>query len=326
MTAIIGTWRGAPGPHDPAVIESQRRLLADRVRNEAYTEAIRRAITPQRTRVADLGTGTGFLSILCERAGARSVWACDGDAGVIKLARQTAKDNRATTVRFVHGHSTDLAPPEPVDLVVSEVLGHLAGEEHLIESLTDARRWLAPGGKMIPAVVEQVLCPVLGGTVQRGIDVFAGHQGVDLAAARAIALHNGYVRTLDPAELLDGGKAGVVIDRMQFPGDEPSRRRGTAAWTMPGGPVHGLCLWWVAELWQGVSLSTSPLLPPTHWEQIYLPLQQSMSSKPGDRLEAELRFDTRWDAGCAVQWNGRLLRGGKAVASFNQDNRIGVMR
>jgi len=309
-----------------AVIESQRRLLSDRIRNQAYAEAIRRAVQPRKTRVADLGTGTGFLAILCERAGARSVWGCDGDAGVIKLARQTVKDNGATRIRLVHGHSTQLAPPEPVELVVSEILGHFACEEHLIESLVDARRWLAPGGRMIPAAVEQFLCPVTGATVQRGIDVFTDHQGVDLAAARAIALHNGYVRTLDPAELLDGGRAGQLIDRMVFPGDEPSRRHGKAAWTLPAGPVHGLCLWWDAELWDGIHLSTSPLQPSTHWEQIYLPLQQPLQAKAGDRLEADVRFDTRWDSGCAVQWAGKLLRAGKAVAAFSGDNRIGVMR
>ncbi len=313
------------GHEHAAVIESQRRLLADRIRNQAYAEAIRLAIQPKRTRVADLGTGTGFLSILCERAGARSVWSCDGDAGVIRLARQTTKDNRATRIRFAHGFSHELAPPEPVDLVVSEILGHFAGEEHMVESLGDARRWLTPGGRMIPAAVEQWLCPVVGDTVQRGIDVFADHQGVDLSAARTIALQNGYVRTLDPRELLDGGRAAQCIDRMRFPGDEASRRRCTAAWTLPGGQVHGLCLWWQAELWEGVSLTTSPLAPPTHWEQIYLPLQKPLAAKAGDRLEAELRFDTRWEAGCAVQWSGRLLRGGKALASFSQDNRIGVL-
>lgn len=308
------------------MIESQRRLLADRIRNEAYAEAIRRAVQPKRTRVADLGTGTGFLAILCERAGARSVWACDLDAGVMKLARQTAKDNGAGRIRFAHGHSSQLAPPEPVDLLVSEVLGHFAGEEHMVESLGDARRWLAPGGRMIPAQVDQVLCPVVSPRVQAGIDVFAGHQGVELGAARRIALSNGYVRTLEPGDLLDAGRAAQRIDRMRFPGDEPSRRAGTAAWTLPAATVHGLCLWWDALLWEGVALSTSPLAPPTHWEQIYLPLQEPLPARAGDRLEAELRFDTRWDAGCAVQWSGRLRRGGKAIASFAQDNRVGVMR
>lgn len=310
----------------PGVIESQRRLLGDRIRNQAFAAAIAAAVRRGRTRVADLGTGTGFLAILCARAGAADVWACDLDPGVVKLARQVARANDAARIRFTHGHSTRLAPPKPVDLVVAEVLGHFAGEEHMVESLVDAQRWLAPGGRMIPAQVDQLLCPVTGAATQEGIDVFAGHQGVDLSEARRVALSNGYVRTLAPADLLEGGRAAQRIDRMRFPGAEPSRRRGAAAWTLPAGPVHGLCLWWEAELWEGVTLSTSPLAPPTHWEQIYLPLQRPLAAKAGDRLECELRFDTRFEAGCAVQWSGRLLRGGRAVAEFAQDNRVGVLR
>jgi SAM-dependent methyltransferase len=307
------------------VIESQRRLLGDRVRNAAFAAAIAKAIQPGRTRVADLGTGTAFLAILCERAGAKSVWACDLDPGVIKLAKRTCADNGAKKVKLAHGHSTNLAPPEPVDLIVSETLGHFAGEEHMLESLADARRWLAPGGRTIPAQVDQFLCPVTGDAVQCGIDTFADHQGVNLGAARRIALSNGYVRTLKPADLLDGGRAAQRIDRMTFPGDDLSRRRGTAAWTLPGGAVHGLCLWWEADLWEGIMLSTSPLAPETHWEQIYLPLQQPLAAKAGDRLEVELRLDTRFEAGCTAHWSGRLVRSGKAVASFAQDNRTGAM-
>jgi SAM-dependent methyltransferase len=310
----------------PGVIESQRRLLGDRIRNQAFAAAIAAAVQRGRTRVADLGTGTGFLAILCARAGAADVWACDLDAGVIKLARQVARANGAPRIRFAHGHSTRLAPPKPVDLVVAEVLGHFAGEEHMVESLVDARRWLAPGGRMIPAQVDQLLCPVIGAATQDGIDVFAGHQGVDLSEVRRVALSNGYVRTLAPGDLLDGGRAAQRVDRMRFPGDEASRRRGSATWTLPAGPVHGLCLWWEAELWEGISLSTSPLAPPTHWEQIYLPLQAPVIAKAGDRLVCELRFDTRFEAGCAVQWSGRLQRGERTVAEFAQDNRIGVLR
>ena len=308
------------------MIESQRRLLGDRVRNEAFAEAIHRSIQSGKTRVADLGTGTGFLAILCERAGARSVWACDLHAGVIKLARQVVKENGCKRIRFTQGHSTALAPPEPVDLIIAEVLGHFAGEEHLIESLVDARRWLAPGGQMIPSRVDQWVCPVVGATTQQGIDQFDEHQRVDLQAVRRIALSNGYVRTIAVADLLDKGRFPQRIDRMSFPGDEPSRRRGIATWSMPAGPVYGLCLWWEAELVPGVTLSTSPLLPPTHWEQIYLPLQAPLVAKNGDQLEVELSFDTRYDAGCVVHWKGRLLRDGKAVASFSHDNITGFLR
>jgi protein arginine N-methyltransferase 1 len=307
------------------MIESQRRLLGDRVRNDAFAAALAKAIQPNRTRVADLGTGTGFLALLAERAGARSVWACDLHQGVIDLARKVLKANGSQRVRLLAGHSTALAPPEPVDLVVSETLGHFAGEEHLIESLVDARRWLAPGGRMIPAAVDQILCPVIGDTVQRGIDVLGGHHGIDLAAVRHVALSNGYVRTLDPAQLLDGGRAGQVVDRMRFPNDEPSRRQGKATWELPGGTIHGLGLWWDAELIADIHLSTSPLAPPTHWEQIYLPLVNPLACKRGDRLECQIAWDTRLDQGCVVRWQGRLLRQGKAVASFNHDNRTGFL-
>jgi protein arginine N-methyltransferase 1 len=317
---------GTPGPcrEHASVIESQRRLLGDRDRNQAFAEAIRRVVRPG-SRVADLGTGTGFLAILCERAGARSVWACDLHPGVVKLARSVAKDNGCSKIRFTHGHSTQLAPPEPVDVIVSEVLGHFAGEEHLVESLTDAQRWLAPGGVILPNRVDQFLCPVIGDAVQSGIDVFADHQGVDLRAVRAVALSNGYVRTLDPHQLLERGKAAQRIDRMVFPGKEASRRRGQASWKLPAGPVYGLALWWEAELVPGITLSTSPLLPPTHWEQIYLPLRSPLQANAGDVLEVELSFDTRFEAGCAVVWSGKLMRGGRKVGGFEHDNRFGCL-
>jgi protein-L-isoaspartate O-methyltransferase len=306
------------------VIEPQRKLLGDQVRNRAFAEAIRRAVQPGRTRVADLGTGTGYLAILAERAGARSVWAMDAHAGVVRLARQVAKDNACTRIRFAVGHSTALAPPGPVDLVIAEILGNLAGEEHLVEALVDAQRWLAPGGRMIPGRVSQWLCPVTGDAVQRSVDVLAD-KTVKLAAVRRLSLNNVYVRTHDPRQLLAGGTAGQAVDEISFPGEVASRRRSTASWELPPGAVHGLCLWWEAELVPGVVLSTSPLAEPTHWEQIYLPLEQPLHAHAGDRLEVELASDTRWDAGCIVAWKGRLLRRGKAVASFALDNLTGFI-
>lgn len=306
------------------MIEPQRKLLGDQVRNQAFAEAIRRAVQPGRTRVADLGTGTGYLAILAEQAGATSVWACDAHAGVVGLAKQVAKDNACTRIRFAVDHSTRLAPPGPVDLVIAEILGNLAGEEHLVEALVDARRWLAPGGRMIPGRVAQWICPVTDDAVQRGIDVVADRR-VKLARVRALTLNNVYVRTLAPADLLERGEAAQAIDEVSFPGDVPSRRRGLATFALPAGPVHGLALWWEAELVPGVTLSTSPLAAPTHWEQVYLPLDRPLAAQSGDRLEVELSTDTRWDAGCVIAWKGRLLRRGKPAATFALDNLTGFI-
>lgn len=307
------------------MIEPQRLMLGDAVRNRAFAEALRRAITPGRTRVADLGTGTGFLAALAARAGAASVWACEAEEGLAALARKTLAANRLPRLRVETGHSTDLMPPTPVDLVVAEVLGNLATEEHLVETLTDARRFLAPGGAMIPCGVEHHVCPVTDPATQRGIDVWPGIGfDYDLTAARRVSLNNLFVRTIDPAHLLDGGAAAQVWERLAFPGQNASRRQGSAVWTLsPAVRVYGFAVWWEATLVPGVVLSTSPLAAPTHWQQIYLPLLEPLDLRADDRLHLDISTDTRPSAGCRVRWSGRQTRRDREVARFAMDNLAG---
>ncbi len=52
-------------------IELHRKLLGDRVRNEAFQAALKKVIKPGKTTVADLGAGTGFLSFLARQLGAQ---------------------------------------------------------------------------------------------------------------------------------------------------------------------------------------------------------------------------------------------------------------
>jgi SAM-dependent methyltransferase len=318
------------------MIEQHRRLLADTGRNQAYAAAIRRLVIPGRTHVADLGTGTGLLAMIAARAGAASVWACDGHAGTVALAKQVAAASGLGRIRFAAGHSATLAPPRPVDVLVSEILGNIAWEEHMVETLGDARRWLAPGGVMLPCAVEQYLCPVMDPTTQTGIDVFPGitpaigldgDNALDYSPARRMALANCYVRTIPAEHLLDGGAAAVRIERLAFPGQHRSRRRLPAAFRIAGaGTVHGLALWWSAELVPGLVISTAPDAPPTHWEQIYLPLMEPIRVRAGDVLETVWACDTAWDAGCVVTWSGSVRRRGQDLHGFRLSNRDGFMR
>ncbi|CAA9993082.1 unnamed protein product, partial [Nesidiocoris tenuis] len=62
-------------------LDIHRIMLTDKRRNEAY----RRAIESNRDRiegktVLDVGAGTGFLSILCAKAGARKVFAVEASS------------------------------------------------------------------------------------------------------------------------------------------------------------------------------------------------------------------------------------------------------
>ena len=66
--------------------------------------------------------------------------------------------------------------------------------------------------------------------------------------------------------------------------------------------LSGLALWWSAELVPGVQLSTGPLSPRTHWEQLYLPALSPIAVAPGQSLGARLRSTTSFDKGTNVTW------------------------
>src|SRR5690348_9927330 len=126
-------------------------MIRDRVRMDAYAEAIRRAVAPGSV-VLDIGTGTGFMAILAERAGARRVIAVD-PSPLVSLAREAALVNGVGDVVEVHQEvSTALDLDEPVDVIVSDLRGRLPLLTTHLTSIIDARdRLLRNGGVLIPA-------------------------------------------------------------------------------------------------------------------------------------------------------------------------------
>lgn len=297
-------------------IELHRKLLGDKVRNDALAAALARVIKPGMT-VADIGAGSGFLSFLARRLGAEHCHLYEY-SGALALARELARRNGVTGLTFVHGHSAEVKKPPRADVVISETLGNYALEEGLLETLVDARRFLKPGGVLVPAALAQFVAPVTSPRLQQEVDVFAhaGH-GLDLAPAREVALNNMYVKTVHGEELADPRQ----WDRIDFApsGKAPSSvRKGEAHWAgLKGATVHGFALWWQVELVEGITLSTSPMAAPTHWEQVYLPLLQPVTLAAGQELDLSLASDTR--NGVRLTWETRVMAGGKPVSAQRQD-------
>ena len=121
------------------MLELQRKLLGDTVRNAAFRDALKKAVVPKKSVVLDVGSGTGFLSFLAERLGAKECWLVEsGDVAV--LAEQLAAANGMERCRFVHAHSGDVPLPK-ADVIVSETLGNYALEEGIIGTMNDARSY-----------------------------------------------------------------------------------------------------------------------------------------------------------------------------------------
>jgi len=178
-------------------IEYHRTLLGDRVRNAAFYAALARVIVKGKTTVADIGAGTGFLGFLAAKLGAKRVDLYEA-AEVAEVARKLLRHNRLANCRIAQAHSTHVATPERVDLVVSETLGNYPFEENIIATLNDARaRFLAPGGRIIPRRIEQFVCPVTAERLYRELVAWddVGY-GLDFAPAKVMSLNNIYVRWL----------------------------------------------------------------------------------------------------------------------------------
>lgn len=279
-------------------IEYHRTLIADRVRNQAFEKALRAVIKKGETTVADIGAGTGLLGLMAAKLGAREVFLYEA-AEVAGVAAKILKANGARNCHLIPCHSTEMVDPPRADVVVSETLGNYAFEEHMIETLADAKkRFLKPGGAIIPRALEQFVAPVVSDRIQVEFDAWEG-TGLDLSVARQMSLNNIYVRTLQPNELL----GAQVWDKIAFGTDARSARKGDVSWKLAeAATVYGFAVWWEAELVPGVTLSTAPGAPRTHWEQLYFPLLAPIAVKKGESVGVNLRSRTSADAGTHVAW------------------------
>lgn len=285
-------------------IEYHRTLIADQVRNEAFFAALKAAIVPGKSIVADIGAGTGLLGLMASKLGAKEVFLFE-TAEVAGVAAAVLKANKAKHCHLIPCHSTEFQDRLAVDIIVSETLGNYALEENIIATLADARqRFLKPGGKVIPAGIIQYVAPIVTPRIDAELRVWdrVGH-GLDLSVAQTMSLNNAYVRALQPADVLDGCRSAMVWDEIDLTSETKSKRRGEAEWRLPRpAKIYGFATWWKVELVPGIGFSTGPLSPRTHWEQLYFPLLAPIDANASDVIAIDLRSSSSEEAGTHLAW------------------------
>jgi len=132
-------------------------MVNDEARNRQFAAALERAITPQSV-VLDIGAGTGLLSMMAARAGARQVIACEANPALATLAREVIRDNGCSDrIRVINKSSLQLDPDTDFprhtrpDVLVAEVFDTMVIGEGALNTFTHACRYLlAPGATVIP--------------------------------------------------------------------------------------------------------------------------------------------------------------------------------
>lgn len=96
-------------------------MLKDATRMEPFREAIERVV-PIGARVLELGGGTGVLSFFAAQRAAH-VWCVERNPALVQAARRFLKQNRhGDLVEVIQADALEYVPPEPVDVVICEML------------------------------------------------------------------------------------------------------------------------------------------------------------------------------------------------------------
>jgi predicted RNA methylase len=139
-------------------------MLNDRGRTGGFEEAIACAVAPG-ARVVELGGGTGVLSFFAARSAAR-VWCVERNPELAQEARRLlALNGCADVVEVVEADAVDYVPPEPVDVVMCEMLHvTLLVEKQLPVIAAFKEHYLAAFGpplpRFLPEAIVQAVQPV----------------------------------------------------------------------------------------------------------------------------------------------------------------------
>lgn len=299
-------------------------MIVDEIRMGAYREALAAAITPGCT-VLDIGTGPGTTAMLCVELGAGHVYGIDPDPSIRLAKRAVERNGMADKITLIEGVSQDFTPPGPVDVLVSDLRDRLPLNGFHIPTLVDARaRLLKSGGAQIPfrdtmyaALVDHPAAyDRVVGPWQRSV---YGHDMSDVIQ-KVVNSHQMYKAS--PEHLVAPAQAWATINYHEV--TDPTVR-GTAAWTVDrDATVHGLEIWFDAEVAEGIGYSNGPDAPELVYGSEFFPFAEALDVLAGDHIEC--RLDANYVKGEYVwRWRTTHRRGDDVVAKHDQSDLKGYL-
>ncbi len=132
-------------------------MLMDQRRMGGFKAAIEQAVQPG-ARVLELGGGTGVMSWFAA-AKASKVWCVEFNPDMVREARRLLAHNpNGHKVEVVHADAFDYLPPEPVDVVICEMIHVAMVREKQVEVIESfKRRYQARFGGPLPLFIPEAV-------------------------------------------------------------------------------------------------------------------------------------------------------------------------
>jgi len=158
-----------------------------------------------------------------------------------------------------------------------------------LSTMKDVRRFLAPGGKLIPesdtlhaALLE---APALHDSI---VAPWRDHaQGLETEPAAKLAIESWRKATVSADALLTSSMRLIVLDYMSL---EKSSADGSGTATVErAGTAHGFAVWFDTRLLGDIGFSNAPEQPAVLYRQGFFPMRHPVAVEPGDRASIRLR-------------------------------------
>lgn len=278
-------------------------MLADMIRNYKFKQAIEEAIN-KASIVADVGAGTGILSLWASKTGAKKVYGIEKDKEIVRVASEIIRENGIDNIELICSDASHVILPEKVDVILSECIGSFGINSNLIPTVIQFRENnLKENGIIIPNRISLIFVPYE--TIFYDIWVNFAERDILGLSIKSIDkyLKNQIFSIIgDTTGFLSKPKVLFTLDLRRYSDKIVKFAKQVEFAVSNNGIFHGFLGWFLVYFTPKIILDTSPSNPRTHWYQVFFPIKDPVKVQKGDVIYAKIsakitQFSINW------KWN-----------------------
>ncbi len=274
-------------------------MMNEHRRNQAYFDALQNAITPDST-VFEIGTGSGLLSMMAAKSGAKQVTTCEVVPLIAAVAQRIIEDNGfEKSIKVIAKKSgsievgADMA--EKADILVSEVFSSELLGEDVLPSIEDAKhRLLKPEGRVIPALGHIAIALFTGDDMRQNLMVDDTY-GFNLQHFNSVVSKKRMVARSDlNVTLLSDGINAFTFD---FQNDRffPAETKTINIPVTTSGRCYGIIQWMRLQMDETGVFENHPCenAPVANWQQSAFMFDQAVDLEVGQVVVISAQHDRK---------------------------------